>query len=50
MANQGAVKGTYLNRKILEAVEEAALSKKLTVSAWIKQAILEKLMRPPSIT
>ena len=45
MANQGAVKGTYLNKKTVEAVEEAALRKGLSVSAWIKQAILEKLVK-----
>ena len=45
MANQGAVKGTYLNAKELEAVKEAAESKKMTVSAWIKSAILDKLAR-----
>ena len=45
MADQGAQKGTYLNSKELEAVEESALKAGLTVSAWIKQAILEKLIK-----
>lgn len=43
--NQGARIGTYVDSKILEKVEEAAASKGLTVSAWIKQAILEKLLK-----
>jgi hypothetical protein len=45
MSKQGAQKGTYLNEKVLHEVEEAALRKGITVSAWIKQAILEKLLR-----
>lgn len=45
MADQGAQKGTYLNRKELDAVEEAALKAGITVSAWIKQAILDKLSK-----
>ena len=45
MAKQGAQKGTYLKEDELRQVEESALAKGLTVSAWIKQAILEKLAK-----
>lgn len=45
MAKQGAVKGTYVNAKELEQIEELAARAGITVSAWIKQAIIEKIVR-----
>ena len=43
--NQGANKGTYLNSETLALVELAANKAGISVSAWIKKAILAYLTK-----